>query len=306
MPAPGIKSYDPKAFTTKFMPSEELHAKLKGDVNKFLIVRVEDMYRHVTQAVPPSRSHTHTCIYLTAGEAYMHIGGRKYTIRRNEMLFVPAGQIFSFEAYDNSKFNKGYLCTFHNEILAGKFGKSDLLKDLEFLRIWGNPCLQLDKQTSKFALHLFKRIVLEYTTHGLAHLDIIQPYFITLLCEVNRCYKAETQNRPPASVKIANAFRELLFTHARSKHLATDYAAMLNVSPNHLNKAVKAATNKPVTRWIDEAIILEAKVLLSQSDIPVHEIAAAVGFEDPSYFTRLFKRYEQLTPTAFRRMIEKS
>jgi len=189
---------------------------------------------------------------------------------------------------------------------VGKFGKTDLLKDFEFLRIWGNPCVQLDKQTSKFVLHLFKRILLEYSAHGLDNLDIIQPYFITLLCEINRVYEPVLQGRPPAAVKIANAFRELLFAHARTKHLATDYAAMLNVSPNHLNKTVKAATNKPVTKWIDEAIILEAKVLLGQSGLSLNEIAAAVGLEDQSYFTRLFKKYEGVTPTVFRKMIEKS
>lgn len=288
------------------MPSDELQAQLKGDQNKFLIVKVEDMYRHVSHAVPPSRSHTHTCIYLTAGEAYMQIGGQKCTIHKNEMLFVPAGQVFSFDAYDDSKFNKGYLCNFHNDILVGKFGKSDLLKDFEFLRIWGNYVIQPDAQTAKFVLHLFKRILLEYVTNGLQNLDIIQPYFITLLCEVNRAYKPIAQDRPPAAMKLANAFRELLFAHARSMHLVTDYATMLHVSPNHLNKAVKAATDKPVTRWIDEGIILEAKVLLGQSDLSVSEIAAAVGLEDQSYFTRLFKKYEGVTPTAFRKMIEKS
>jgi AraC-like DNA-binding protein len=119
-------------------------------------------------------------------------------------------------------------------------------------------------------------------------------------------YRSGAQEQSPASVKIANAFRELLFAHARTMHLATGYAAMLNISPNHLNKAVKAATSKPVSRWIDEAIILEAKVLLGQSDVPVHEVAATVGLDDPSYFTRLFKKYEGVTPTAFRKMIEKS
>jgi AraC-like DNA-binding protein len=85
-----------------------------------------------------------------------------------------------------------------------------------------------------------------------------------------------------------------------------EYAALLHISPNHLNKSVKAATGKSPSRWIDEAIVLEAKVLLYQSQYTIGDIATELGLEDPSYFSRLFKKYEGITPQAFRSRIEKS
>lgn len=298
-----INVYDPPAFLSKFMPSEELMALMRGDYAKFLVVKVEDMYRHVTRAVPASRSVTHSCLYLTSGEANMKIGSESFTIHKDEMLFVPAGQVFSFGEND---VNKGYLCTFHEDIITGKFGGTELLKDFEFLQVWGNPKIKLQPQTSRFVLHLFKRILFEYTHSGLQNLNIIQPYFITLLCEANTGYKPVSTSTQTMAVNITNRFKALLFSHIRSQHMVSDYAALLNISPNHLNKSVKTITGKSPTKWIDEAIVLEAKVLLAQTRLSISEIATEVGMDDQSYFTRLFRKYEGVTPSEFRARIEKS
>ncbi|MFX1703350.1 helix-turn-helix domain-containing protein [Chitinophaga sp. CC14] len=251
-------------------PRKELDSILRPDFDKFFIVKVEDMYRLVTQSVPASRSTNHSCLFITSGEASMKIGSELYTIHKNEMLFVPAGQVFSFKS---GEVNNGYLCNFHTDILTGKYNTQKPLKAFEFLRVWGNPMVSLDKQTAGFVVHLFKRLLFDYSRNA---------------------------------INITNRLKELVFTNIRTRHLVTDYAALLNISPNHLNKSVKAVTAKSPARWIDEAIVLEAKVLLSQSDLTISEVAQEVGFEDQSYFTRLFKKYEGITPTDFRRKIELS
>jgi AraC-like DNA-binding protein len=148
---------------------------------------------------------------------------------------------------------------------------------------------------------LYERILDEYAEYGLAHPDILQPSFIALLCEINGVYKPVSESRQTNAVLLTNRFRELLFEHVTSKHLVTDYASLLHISPNHLNKSVKTITGKSPTKWIDEAIVLEAKVLLYQSKLSVSEVAAAVGFYDASYFSRLFRKYEGMTPMDFRK-----
>jgi AraC-like DNA-binding protein len=297
-----INLYEPRVFTSKFMPSPELTNRLKGDVNKFLIVRVEDMYRHVTRPVPATRATIHSILFLTSGAATMKIGSDTYTIQPGQVLVVPAGQVFSFGEKD---INTGYLCSFHDDFLIGKFS-SERLKDFEFLRIWGNPRIDLDPQTGQFVEHLFARILLDYIAHGLDNLDIIQPYLITLLCEINRVYKPMSVSTQTSAVSMTNRFKELLFAHVRTFHRVSDYATLLHITPNHLNKTVKAITGKSPTKWIDEAIILEAKVLLSQRTTAISHVAAEVGFADQAYFARLFKKQEGITPTDFRKMIDLS
>ncbi|MFC5408093.1 helix-turn-helix domain-containing protein [Larkinella bovis] len=298
-----IKLYDTRAFTGKFMPSEEMKRHFQGTRDTFFIMPVEDMYRFVKRAVPASRSTITSCLYLTGGEARMKIGSTSYTVRVDEMLFVPAGQVFSFREDD---INQGYICGFHADFLIGKFFRNNVLHEFDFLRVWGNPTIQPNPEAAGFIRALLDRMLVDYSQHGLQHSDLLQSYLIALLTEVNQVYKPLSETAPVSIVTLANRFRELLFSHVRTHQRVTDYASLLNISPNHLNKTVRRATGKSPTQWIDEAILLEAKVLLCQTAMPVAEVSSAVGLDDPSYFTRLFKKYEGQTPTAYRQMIEKS
>ncbi|WP_421830448.1 helix-turn-helix domain-containing protein [Larkinella sp.] len=298
-----IKLYDAPEFTAKFMPSEELNAILKADRSKFFVVRVEEMYRHVHRPVPPSRSTIYSCLYLTEGAASMKIGSELYTIHSQELLIVPAGQVFSFQEND---VNKGYLCGFHGDFLVGKWLKNNLLKEFDFLQIWGNPLIKPDEQSAQFIESLYGRLLIDYSQNGLQNTGILQAYLFALLCEVNRVYQSVLPPDPIAAVTLTNRFRELVFSFFRTKQRVSEYAALLNITSNHLNKTVRTVSGKSPTKWIDEAILLEAKVLLSQTGLSINEVATQVGLDDPSYFARLFKKLEGQTPTEFRRMIEKS
>ena len=76
---------------------------------------------------------------------------------------------------------------------------------------------------------------------------------------------------------------------------------MLAVSPNHLNKCVKAATGKSAQELLSEMVLLEARVLLRQTSLTVNEIAWKIGKEDPSDFIRFFKSKTGQTPTEYRK-----
>lgn len=78
-----------------------------------------------------------------------------------------------------------------------------------------------------------------------------------------------------------------------------DYAGLLNISTSYLNECVKATTGKPVSAHIQQRIILEAKRLLYHSGKSVKEIADELGYDDFSYFTRLFTKMVGMSPIAF-------
>ena len=299
-----IETFSIETFRDRFMkPEKKLNDILKSDFGKFFITKLEDMIRLIKLPVPPTRTTTHTFKYLTDGEAVMSVGSETYTIHKDECLFVPAGQVFSFK---NVGEIKGYLCNFHNDFIIGKFGKNELLKTFEFLTTWGNPCVRLEKQNSKYVLQILQRIFTEYTANGLRNIDILQSSFIALLCEINNVYKPLSDSRQIQSITLTNKFKELIFKHIKTKHLVADYASLLHISPNHLNRVVKQITGKSPMKWIGEASILEAKVLLYQTNFPISQVAEEIGIYDQSYFSRLFKKYEHITPLEFRKMVEKS
>lgn len=286
-------------------PEQELDKLLKSGYDRFFIVKIEDIIRLMKLPVPSNRVNTHTLMYLTEGYITMSIGSEDYTIYQDECLVVAAGQVFSIGNVDVSS-GKGYLCSFHDDMIIGKFGKNELLKDFEFLRVWGNPRIGLGQEISEFVKPLFHRLLIEYSRHGLSHPDIVQSYFIALLCEINSVYQPVSSSIQSNAVLISNRFKELIAEHIKTQHRVSEYAALLSITPNHLNKSVKSVTGKSPSKWIDETLVLEAKVLLYQSNLSISEVAAELGFFDPSYFSRLFKKYEGVTPLVFRKMIEKS
>lgn len=297
-----IRVYDTRSFTGTFMPARELHSMFRGDLNSFFILPVQKMIRHVHKPVPASKTDNHTFIFLTAGTAFMKIGDRKHSITRDQLLVVPAGQVFSFEAYDETKFNKGFIFNFNPRLLSEAIGPGRLLKEPEFLKIWGDHRLTLDRQTARYVRQLLERLYTEYAGNGFNNIALIKTYLLTLLCELDCATRPVTPTKPNAGTTLSHRFRELLAKNIKKVHRVSEYATLLHVTPNHLNKMVRTATGRSPTKWIDEHLILEAKVLLCQTSLSVGEVSTAVGIEDPSYFSRLFKKYEGITPLDYRKM----
>lgn len=171
---------------------------------------------------------------------------------------------------------------------------------------WGNRLISPSDDTVDAVLLVSKRLLTVYQEQGLTARPLLQSYLLALLNEVAQGYVPVSTARQPAAYRLTHAFKVLLTERIRQQHRVTDYASQLSISPNHLNKVVKETTGKSPTRWIDEAFVLEAKVLLSQTVSPVATIADQLGFNDPSYFSRLFRRYEGISPLDFRRLIETS
>lgn len=95
-------------------------------------------------------------------------------------------------------------------------------------------------------------------------------------------------------------FLELLEQNFHLKKRVSDYADMMNLTPYQLNNITRSALNKSVSKLINDQILLEAKRLLLTTSHQVNHIAFDLGFEDPSYFIRFFKKHLGASPTVFR------
>lgn len=95
-------------------------------------------------------------------------------------------------------------------------------------------------------------------------------------------------------------FRRLLKEKFKQWKKPADYARALGTTVGHLNDCVKIASGLSVTEQIQHRIVLETKRLLFFSELTMKEIGYELGFEDPVYFNRLFKKLTGLTPLSFR------
>lgn len=299
-----IPFYSTPAFISEFIPAAEMTPFLKPGYADFMIMRIEDMYRHVHRAVPPTRSSTHILLYFTEGRADMQVNNQHYTLLPGQMLIIAAGQVIAFDAWHRDIYNKGYICIFSNQFFAGLLAQTDLQQQLDFLRIYSSPFVDIPTTRQPDLEHLFSRLNTAYQQQGLQQQSLLQAYLLTTLLEIKTVYPPHAALRQTAAAHITQQFLEKLSKQIRQEHRVAEYAAMLHISPNHLNKAVKAVTGKSSAAWIDDTLILEAQILLSQTQAGVAQVAAAIGIWDASYFTRLFKKKTGLTPGAYRKKIE--
>lgn len=95
-------------------------------------------------------------------------------------------------------------------------------------------------------------------------------------------------------------FRALVEREFKHLHTVQEYADRLNVAVRTLNKSVNECSQKSPLAFINERIILEAKRMVRYTNLMIKEIAFELGFDDPSYFVKLFKRQTGYLPSDFR------
>ena len=75
----------------------------------------------------------------------------------------------------------------------------------------------------------------------------------------------------------------------------------LCLSPRYLSSVIRDVSGRTVVEWVNQAVILEAKVLLKHSDLLTYQIADELHFPNPSFFSKFFKRMTGMTPQEYQR-----
>ncbi len=99
---------------------------------------------------------------------------------------------------------------------------------------------------------------------------------------------------------IEQNFKRLLRDHYKDWKQPSRYASELSVSVSHLNDTIKEITGKSISLHIQQRSILEAKRLLHSSNLSIKEVSYEVGYEDPVYFGKLFRKIAGYSPLQFR------
>lgn len=83
------------------------------------------------------------------------------------------------------------------------------------------------------------------------------------------------------------------------------YAEKLNITPKHLSAVAKETSGHTAGDWIDSYVVLEAKMLLNNSELSIQEISSRLNFANQSFFGKYFKHHTGMSPRSYRRtMIE--
>lgn len=300
-----IKKYNSENFRKEFFnDSPKLNKLFKKTIIDFFCLRIEDLTDSILKPIRPSREESHTLIFVTKGSYKTKIGFKEYTITPNKIAVLQAGTVFSVA--EKLKNVKGFICHFHPNILIGKFGNVELISEFDFLNTGSYPIIDIKTDSKSALLNIFERLITEFKNENIPNLNIINSYIYTLLTELQVLLGKTVLINQNAPYQITSQFRTLVHKKVNENLKVKDFAEMMNISPNHLNKSVKKITSKSASEIISEVKLIEIKYYLYQSQLSISEISYEMGYLDSSYFTRFFKKFEKISPTEFRKMIEKS
>lgn len=101
--------------------------------------------------------------------------------------------------------------------------------------------------------------------------------------------------------EIIVKFTHLVGNHCKEEHSVGFYAQELCVEPKYLSRILKSLSGKTANRYIDEAIISEARILLKEPDVTIAEVTDMLHFSDQSSFGKFFKKHCGISPLNYRR-----
>jgi len=166
-----------------------------------------------------------------------------------------------------------------------------------------NYCAVEASRFEKLHAHL-ATIFREYAQKQEGYIEAIKANLDLFFLEYIRQSKNPNNIAKSESGYIQDRFEELvrlLETNIVSMKNVSDYAQLLSLSPYQLNSIAKTSVGKTVSDLINDQIILEAKRHLIATPLQVKEIADRLGYEDPSYFIRFFKKHTGQAPESFRK-----
>ena len=241
----------------------------------------------------PERHDRHSFFLVEEGNVTIEIDFERYHIQSPAVIYMHPDQVHRILGFENVTVSAWAMT---NEAL-----KPEYLQLLEAI----SPAAPVPLSTETFSLflesaalcikiaerkrdQLYQSLLLD---HGNALVGLV------LATYTSQRKPADKLSRPEL---VTKAFREDLSQHFTLLKQPADYAEKLHLSTAYLNECVKATTGQPVSHHIQQRVILEAKRLLYHSDQSLKEIAAALGYNDYPYFSRLFTKITGVAPISFR------
>lgn len=242
-------------------------------------------------------------VSLILGEALLMHDFREKRVSGQTLFFLSPGQV---HAAISGGETDGTILSFTREFFdAGTAGSPSLLLDLPFFYSPDlPPWMEIPDEESGDVRRIFREIQEEFNEARAGAAEVVRALLRVLLVKASR-WRTEGEASLPTSRSsaLARDFQLLVERQFREWQALTPYARELGVTNNHLNDVIRETTGLSAGEHIRRRRVLDAKRLLLYSGLSVSEIGFQLGFKDPSYFARFFRRYQDQTPAEFREEI---
>ncbi len=270
----------------------------------FFCLRLKENEGSISNYKPPFRKDFYfIALVSNAGNTKITYDNTNVTKINAFLVFQSPGLLYSFYR-DNTA--KGYLIYFKKECLS--FFKPDFEKEFPFFNILHTNFFKLNEPKFQEFAPCFEEVFTAYEKSNDKRQTVAAIKLLALLYQLKEFTTAFTQWEEgfttPQQI-LLQKFTQLVNNFYIEKRTIEEYAALLNVTPNHLSQSVKSASNKNALGFITERLLSEAKSLIQFTDFDIAEIAYQLNFSDPANFGKFFKKHSGQTPLEFRKLSAK-
>ncbi|MBB5646470.1 helix-turn-helix domain-containing protein [Pedobacter cryoconitis] len=243
----------------------------------------------------PHRRNYYQFVFVNEGNSSFWVDFHYHSFKPGGLYFTGPSQLF---VKDVQLPMEGIILSFTKEFLqmATQLNRLPILNSNEAYEFRSSI------KERKEIEHTLIKILDEFAKQDeLSALSLIS-YLGIFLVQISRLYnKLPAVTGTPLKGKTITDFFNLVNAEFSKYHLVAEYAALLNITPGHLNELVKKYTGKTAILCIQERLTLEAKYMLFHTTDSIKGIAYSLGFNEAAYFSKFFKRLAGITPEEYRK-----
>jgi AraC-like DNA-binding protein len=277
----------------------------EGSDKIFTIRRICDFdEEEIEHNLMPHLHDFYSIFWIESGEAIHATDFVEYSLKEDTILFVPPG--LKHRLYLDKTVGGLYML-FNEDFI--RYNRMNHVPLTEY-RLFNNPdfksLIKVFPEKREKLVNITSLIFEEVQNSDEYSSDIVLNLLHLFLLESRRIFEQQNQNQ---EVKIASndapdatiiKFKKLIEENYTAEKNVSAYAEMLNINASCLNELTKRTTGITAGELIRNRIIDETKRLLYSESLSGKEIAFQLGFDDPAYFSRFFRKYTGQTLKEFR------
>lgn len=229
--------------------------------------------------------------YCTGGKMVLQANNRSYPAALGDLTVIPPGVSYAIEMSQNAPYSIIF-AAFAGELLAEYMKFLNLSQFVTHVGLDPDMVTELERicdlRTSDFLLDTF--------VSGSHRLKFLLTRFSLAIS------RGEQLGRSRLDI---DSIRRLMASHIDGSLTVRDLARSVNISPRHFARLFKEQSGMPPMRYYLQTRFQHACHQLDTTRYSIGQIAAAVGFDDPHYFSRIFRKVVGQTPNAYRQGITK-
>lgn len=284
---------------TSSVPTYRLYREESGESGDFWIhgETIPERTRLHNWQIAPHRHEAFFQIFLlTAGGGKIVQPDATLPMRAPCAVFIPAGAVHGF-SYETDV--DGLVITALGERLRPLAAADRYIAT--FTAQTRIVPLAPDDPDAAYATDSINRLYAELHSMAASRLLMLEPLMTGAIVSLARASGSQTGEPGSSGERLRlETLTTLIATNFRSRKPAAFYAAALGISATHLNRFIRDATGLSLLELVATHIMEAARRDLVFTPTPVHSIGYSLGFSDPAYFSRFFRKHAGLSPAAFR------